>query len=347
MSKLYDEDKSSWITGSCKNSLNIMSIKFDASVYLCYCSDWIPKSLCNILEIDNRQQFWDLFENNPVRDSIVDQSHRYCLGSICSILQNLYYKKTDDHFVHPSKLPTNNIIKQLRLILDESCNLMCPSCRSNLIVRRDPTHLQNIKNILSKIDEFFFNPLQVKSIWLDGAGEFSSNPIILDWMVKKIETSDVKFELITNGTLLYKNKEAISKILSRTTEVEISIDASNADVYSKTRINGNWENLLKGLELLRDMRKKYGFTIRSNYVVSSNNYDDINDFITFSKNQKFSRINFTRIRRRSNMSNKEWQELDIFDTNHPSYPKFIESLKNLNCKIPNNFNDVLQKIVYK
>ena len=351
MIPLYNEDKSDWITGSCRNGLDIISINTDANVFPCYCYKWVPKNLCNLLTVGNREQFWNVFKNNPVRDSIIDRSHRYCVGKFCPVLQGLYYGKDNSIFVPPSRANDFTKIRELRFQLDNSCNLICPSCRNNLIVNRDPAYILKIKNILSKIDEFFFNPLQVKSIWIDGEGEFTGNPVIVNWMLEKIDTSDVTFKLITNGTLLYKNKDSISKILSRTTSVEVSIDASNENTYSKTRVNGNWGHLLEGLALLKDMKKKYGFSFHSNYTVSSNNFNDIDKFVPFSAEYGMDWINFSRISRRTHMSNEQWANLDIFDSKHPSYHMFVESLKNLNFEfnpvIKNNFNDFLHEIVYK
>ena len=351
MIPLYNEDKSDWIKGSCRNGLDIISINSDANVFPCYCYKWVPKQLCNLLTVGNREQFWNVFQNNPVRTSIIDRSHRYCIGKYCPILQRHYYEDDNIVFVRPSQLINHTGIKELRFQLDNSCNLICPSCRNELIVNRDIAHTQKIKNILSKVDEFFFNPLEIKTIWLDGSGEFSSNPTMVKWMVEKIETSEINFKLITNGTLLYKNKEAIKKILSRTTSVEVSIDASNENTYAKTRVNGDWQHLLEGLKILRDMKEKYGFDFHSNYVVSSNNFDDMNDFVAFFKDQGMNRINFSRISRRTHMSNEQWRNLDVFDVTHPLNIQLIESLKNLNFEfspvITNNFNDFLHEIVYK
>lgn len=347
MLDLYDEDKSSWIKKCCNISHTVVHIKAQGQVFLCYCADWVKEPwLKDITQIPNRDEFWKQYASNRFKNSIKDFSHRYCKGQVCFPLQELYYKGASKDFVKLEDLAPPNQVKKLMLSLDNSCNLTCPTCRTKLIINRGEKHDAHVKKMLAKIDEIFFDPLLVDTIWMDGSGEFSTSTLVLDWMMEKVKTSNVRFELISNGTLLYKNRELIKQILQKTDCIEISIDATNKETFEKIRVGGDWDNLLKGLELVKECKDVYNFKTFSNYVVSNNNVEDFPNFVEFAKQQGLGHVVFSRVRRLKHMTDAQWAEFNVFDNDHPNHNLLQDSIKKVNFDDPYiscNFRDIVDR----
>jgi MoaA/NifB/PqqE/SkfB family radical SAM enzyme len=335
-------DKSSWIPGHCKIPLSTILIDENGNIYLCSCQAYLPKILCNILDIQTREEFWNLFYNNEIRDSIIDKSHRFCQSS-CSAIQSSFYTKKTNNFISYEELKNTNPYT-LQLCIDNSCNLRCPTCRTETILHNNNfVYQKRLSQILEKIDMIFFKPLEIHNIQLLSGGEFLASKVITDWMCLK-QNENIKFSLQTNGTLIYKNKEKCKNILNKTTSFMISIDAASKEVYEKTRLNGNWDNLIQGLDWLIDNFPKTNFTF--NFTISALNYKDIGNFIKFSEKYNPRQIYFSRV--------EQWfdnpllfKPLDIWNENHVEHAYFISLLRKVNFNQPNiriNFNDYLMKI---
>lgn len=313
--KLYRADKSSWIKKHCIIPLTTISINSDGDISLCFCEAWLPKILGNILSINSKTEFNDLFLNNPIRDSIIDLSHRFCRGNICTNMQEYFINGNSKKFVATESLSKFKL-KTLHLQLDESCNLGCVTCRNNVIVHQPS---EKLKMIFNKIDDF----LDVEEIFLQGNGEFLASKQTREWLLKKAKFSKSKFMLQTNGTLIYQYRYLLDKVLSKTSLINISIDASNPSLYKTVR-NGNWDNLIMGIEYLTNRRKTEDFELRFNFTVSSLNYFDMFDFVTFCQQYNPTDIYFSKMERWRHLTDEQWSQLNVFNSAHESYTKLIE-----------------------
>ena len=315
-------DKSSWLTRHCRIPIESISININGDVHFCFCHEWLPKTICNILNFDNKEDFFKVLNDNEVRTSIIDRSHRYCIGVRCPQLQNEYDGESTSFNTLEEILKMELIT--LNLSLDESCNLVCPSCRNSVILNKNNIVFQNkLKKILNKIDEFLFQPQIIENIFGIGNGEFLASKLLTDWFIEKSKL-DINFWLQTNGTLIYKNKDKITDILKQTKTINVSIDASNEEIYSKVRLNGKWNDLINGLNYLVEERKKKPFILRFNFTISDKNFEDVLNFIDFAKRFNVDEIYFTRVRRWPHIKESDWQEMNVFSPNHPQNSKLLE-----------------------
>jgi hypothetical protein len=79
-----------------------------------------------------------------LRDSIIDGSYRYCNDKQCSWL---LFAKTGK--VWSEEVPFTQI-KNIRLAVDDSCNLRCPSCRNKQIFVASGSYLKTRIKIIDK-----------------------------------------------------------------------------------------------------------------------------------------------------------------------------------------------------
>jgi MoaA/NifB/PqqE/SkfB family radical SAM enzyme len=329
---LLKKDKSSWLTAHCDVPFNTISIDYNGDIYQCTCSDWLPKKLTNILNCANKEEFLKLLDSNPVKDSILDRSHRYCLGTKCPALQG-EYRQPKSYFTDYETV-TDEGIEFLHLNIDNSCNLACPTCRNSTIINKNNEPYQSrLQNILDKIDEYFFNPQTIKVIHCVGNGEFLSSKLLVDWLLEKSKL-DIKFALQTNGTLLYKNQTKISAILKKSKELYISIDASNSELYSAVRLNGSWNDLLKSLNWIKFFSKYNNIEISYNFTVSNANYHDMLNFIAFAQSYDVHRVYFSKVDRWPHISDEQWKSMNVFNASHPNNKHLLQILENDALNLP-------------
>ncbi len=143
---------------------------------------------------------------------------------------------------HRSNKP---VLGCVHLMLTNKCNLQCNYCyaqsgkAADILSRRD---LESIANEVAAISGSVVYELS--------GGEPLLNPYALDFaeMVKK---SGNVVHILTNGTLVdEKNAERISKVADM---VKISIDGSCEDVHSVTRGKGNFERVVRAIDLLTEL----------------------------------------------------------------------------------------------
>ena len=268
-----------------------------------------------------------------LQDSIADGSYRYCNNKQCSYLlaketQELHFKK---------KLPIKQI-KNIRLAIDDSCNLSCPSCRTHQIFERNKSQLRKRYQLADKIVEYVKSKSHSINIHVGSDGDpFAS--LIYRYFVKNIKNlSNIKFTIQTNGLLVKKMYQRHAEMFEKLDVLNISIDGATKTTYELLRRGGSYEKIIENLEFVKQLDKK--FTVRLHMVVQKENFKEIFDMIELAKKYNVDRVIFNRIENWNTIQN--FSQHDIFSKDHtenkeletiiekimlvrPSYPKkFIE-----------------------
>lgn len=322
--RLLKADKSSWVDQHCSIPFQNIMINARGDLYSCWCEAWLPHSIGNIMDVADHDDFMQLFNNNPVRDSILDRSHKFCRANICSNLQSKFNGGTPHEFVTKSKL-LQLPLSILRISMDSSCNLSCHSCRHEVIINHQKPFVQKLQDMLDRIDSVFFNPRRVDNVFMDGIGEFLASKTLFNWMLSKSD-SGIRFWLQTNGTLISQHRDKIAQILRSTDFINVSIDASYKELFEHVRRGGNWNKLMEGLELLNELRPTLGFRIRYNFTIGQNNYHDVPGFIEFTKRMQPDSVFYSKIERWGHLSDDQWKSVNVFSKDHPDNAKLVEIL---------------------
>ena len=132
----------------------------------------------------------------------------------------------------------------------------------------------------------------------------------------------MRFQLKTNGLLLSRYLDELS-ILPNLTKLEISIDAATPDTYENVRRPGRWATLLENLDYCLEVRKRYSFQVKANFVVQQANYKEMLGFVDLCSKYKMS-PDFTLL--------QDWNTFSYNDnavhlTGHAEYSQFISQIK--------------------
>lgn len=314
------------------------------AVYSC-CPSWLPVKLSSLEDIENA---WNTEEYKKIKESILDGSYSYCSKTKCPYLSELLTTgKKHSCFINKSdfkeedyKTPVN-----INLAFDRSCNLSCPSCRTENIMANEDDIIF-IDDMIDKITEKFGKDIAL--LYLSGTADpFASKSIrklLLNFDKTKFKNLK-NIHIHTNGLLLTEKLwNDLSHIHNLIKTIEISIDAANEETYKLIRRGGNWNTLIKNLEFISKIKignKKVSF------VVQDTNYTQMEDFYNLMMKIFNNKVDvfFNKIQNWGTYSNAEFKLKQIWSEEHPEFEKFLEHLKKIHLKFRciHNMHEIVDK----
>lgn len=299
---------------------------------------YLPRNIGNI----PKQGFkgaWNSFTSKNLRKSMLDGSFAYCDKKRCRSMQ---YKSANvvkkdqikdsrlKKIVENSLVNLNSDLKILSLGNDYSCNLECPSCRSEV-------RLMNKSEVDVQINRF--NSLMselgtsLSLIHIAGDGDpFASQfyHYILnntDW--DKFPLLKIRFQ--TNGNALTPKKwnSLPASVKAKVNEIGISIDGATPDTYNRLRLGGDFDDLVKNIEFLSKMpeRAQQDIKLNLNMIVQNGNYKEMLPLIDLGESWGVDLISFTYLSNWGTFT----QDTYLKEAIHlPSHPDHLEFLKIIN-----------------
>ena len=237
-------------------------IDWSGNCFLCHCEAWLPVSVGQIQDFHTLEQVWTNPRSQAIRADVRDRRFTHCAVDRCGIQHgNIHWDRY-----------------QISINIDESCNLRCPSCRSDLIMRDSGAEyeakLAQVRHVVRLLEEFD----QPVHIVMSGNGDPLASaimrPLIHEFQPRPTQT----FRLFTNGLLLKKQLEK-SRIVPNITQYFISIDAGSAEVYHHVRQPGRWSVLIDNLNYLQTVAKTHGAEVLLKFVLQRDNWHDMENFV--------------------------------------------------------------------
>jgi len=292
----------------CNIPSRALSIDFRGDCHVCICEVFLPVPVGNILDFKSLEDVW----NSPMakelqKDIEIENNFTYCAIEHCGVLQ------MDQHLSR----------YKLSIDVDESCNLACPSCRRDPIMLNHGQEYERRKHIIDhilKLVQEFDKPITITT---SGGDVFASRilrPLFIDWQPK--DTQEFIFQ--TNG-LLMKKLLPDSNIISKITELLISVDAGTKDVYEIVRSPGKFSTLEENLEWLSNNRHLLpNAEIKIRYVMQAANAGDLVNFARLCKQFNFQGV-VNKVDDWGTWDN--FNEHDITLPNHPKHQLAVQQIK--------------------
>jgi MoaA/NifB/PqqE/SkfB family radical SAM enzyme len=258
-----------------------------------------------------------------VRDSIDDQSYKYCKLDICPAV----FKPT------PFKVETA-LPKILKFSFDKSCNLECPSCRTHKI-QYSKGSLQYKKSsiILDSIKQSYYKygKYQDATFVITGSGDAFGGDAFRHFLYNFDGTKLplLKFVFLTNGVMLTEKVVNKMKLIHRSIhQITISIDASTEKTYNTLRKGGNFSQLKKNIEYLHSCKELSHVKFCYSFVVQNSNFLEMNSFVNWITAYPRATVRFTRILPFPNTA-MDFDKENIFDKTHPNHANFKDIINQI------------------
>ena len=324
----------------CTNPFQYTEIMEDRQTFCC------PQWLEEYFEgnnIDYRES-WSSNKANDIRDSILDGSFKYCSTDKCPHLSTLLHtgnmprgplRIKTDKLVSQLKKETKKGPKEIKFIFDQACNLACPSCRNDFVKNSKEIYV-NSNTKLDKLSSAYSN--SVEKISMSGAGDPFYSDSFFKFLVNIDKSQFPKLNHIhlhTNGILWNShNWNKIKNSHSLIKSTEISIDAATKETYKVVRKGGNFEILTRNLNFIKHLNlNDFNFS----FVVQKDNYKEIVPFFYYIANifnKQLKRgvvtISFTKIMNWGNLTEEKFNDMAIWQSNHPEHYKLLQEVEKLN-----------------
>jgi MoaA/NifB/PqqE/SkfB family radical SAM enzyme len=335
-SKSNPEDTEAYLsTRHCPKPFEYFEISATGDVHVC-CPSYLPVPIGNINE-STAETIWESDIAVELRRSITDGSFRYCSRIHCGVIAN---RKLSPRQEQPAAAVTDTAHaapppKTVNLSHDRSCNLSCPSCRTeHYVAKKDEQDRLN-----RQLNESIMPILrQAEIVNITGSGDpFGSNHFRA--VLRRINRRDypkLRIDLKTNGMLWDERAWNELELSGLVRQAAISIDAARPDTYAIVRRGGDLARLRQNLAFIAKLRKAREITrLKLLFVVQALNFREMPDFVRLGEEFAADRIVFHMIRRWQSYSDKEFATHFIGSAAHPDHQEFLEVLQAPELARPN------------
>ena len=241
--------------------------------------------------------------------SIADGTYRYCNNRQCTYIKKNVFEQAAGG------------IRHLRLAIDDSCNLRCPSCRKNLIFHKEGSaHRLGIR-LADRINEWLYDhdgPIQVH---IGSDGDPFASHVYRHFMEQTPERDNIKYSILTNALMFKEFHTRVPYVMQNLNELGVSIDGASKDTYEKLRLGGRWDKINENLASIADAKRRHGFKFILYFVVQKDNHHEMDDMLALGERYGADRVNFSLI--------EDWGVLPDFKSKLPPLedPEFKEMLE--------------------
>ena len=309
-------------------------VRRHGGINLC-CPQWNPVEVGNLFE-QSLEGIWSGDKADTIRQTILDGSYRYCNWDTCPGIRNKtlqpHNDETRDRLVGQSRARTPSM---LHFVVDNSCNLECPSCRLTKIGQLSPLERdRGYRAVLAALDSMFPAPHQEqKTLSMDGSGEVFGSELYRhlfethEVFVNPQNWPNLRFRFTTNGTMMTeKIQNRHRRMFDQMEDLEVSVDAGNRESYEQVRVGGRWDLLWQNLRYFHDTTLKNSKTNWSwNIIMQKNNYQSLPELIAIAKTfeHRPPRINITDVLNWGTWSGEQYLEQAVHSPSHPEYQQYL------------------------
>ena len=307
-------------------------------VRMCGCKAWMPRTVGD-LTTHSLEEILASEWAQRIRQSIIDGTYQYCNENTCGILQN---NRLNEYDTVPSDVKPLladasrfNLPHWITIQGDNTCNLSCPSCRTQVIkpspdqvAQRERLGRIIVDNLLPKASDQKF------VIHVSTSGEVFASDLLLN-LLSGIDLDRLpNFELClqTNALLATKKWHRIQHLERALNFVMVSIDAATAQTYETVRRGGTWQQLVTSMEFLAEKKQQFGFELRTRMVVQNQNFQEILQFYEFSQGFDVDRVEYSQLTDWNTWSKEEFRKHNVLDPAHINYQQAtreLEKVRNL------------------
>ena len=307
-----DTGKDLGIRKICPRPFDTVLIDKQGSCYACECTAWLPQSIGN-LQIEPLSDIIGSGMHKHLQASINDGSYRYCNAGQCAYLSTGELESL-------GKPSGTTPIKHLRLAIDDSCNLRCPSCRKGLVFHKHGSAYNLGIKLADRVNEWLClcdHPVQVH---IGSDGDPFASHVYRYFMDHTPERDNIKYSILTNGLMFREFHTRVPYVIRNLNELGVSIDGASKETYEKLRLGGSWDKINSNLDCMADAKQKHGFQFILHFVVQKDNHHEMDDMLALGERYGADRVNFSLI--------EDWGVLPNFKSKLPPLedPEFKKML---------------------
>lgn len=307
----------------------------ERSTHQC-CASWLHTSAGD-LSTSGADEVWNSDNAQAVRASIHDGSYRHCNKMTCPKIQagdltdasEAADWSEDWRTIIEEKLTTLQRGPEIvNLAYDRTCNLSCPSCRTQKWAADEATRAR-----FDAMQQRAILPLlkNARTVFVTGSGDpfASKNFRRLMTQLDATEYPDLRFQIMTNAMLFTPKQWAEFPTLhGRVKTMKISIDAATGQTHELLRRGARWPVMLANMTYAGELHAA-GLIDHFELVftVQSENYREMGDAVTLMDEVGASGIYFARLTNWGTFDDAEYAKKAVFLPGHPEHEAFLSAMQ--------------------
>lgn len=259
-----DTAKDLAIPTTCARPYDTLLIDSWGSCFVCECQSWLPQSVGNL----HRNSIPEILNSAMAKEmqtSVADGTYRYCNNHQC-----MYIKKGD---IRP--VTQGRALQNLRLAIDNSCNLSCPSCRKEQIFLKSGKMFDMRMRLVDSVIQFLEQRSDPLKIHIGSDGDPFASLIYRRFMRNVPDLDNLSYSFQTNGLLVKQMYPRVQNIFEKLHTLNISIDGASKDTYETLRRGGSWKKINENLQFIGGLKHKHGFKLKLHMVVQASNWHEM------------------------------------------------------------------------
>jgi hypothetical protein len=314
----------------------------ETTTHLC-CASWLQTSAGN-LSVSEWQDVWNSDAAQDIRASIHDGSYRFCNKTACPKIQGA--DLADAAELAATSDLWRDVIEQaitampvgpevVNLAYDRTCNLSCPSCRTEKFAADEATRAR-----YEDMQQYRILPLlrDAKTVFVTGSGDpfASKNFRRLMTQLTEKDYPRLGFQIMTNGMLFTPRQwESFPTLHGRTRILKISIDAAEGPTHELLRRGAKWPVMLENMVFAGELTAQ-GLVDHFELVftVQHENYREMGDAVDLAHKVGATGVYFARLTNWGTFSTEEYARKAVFLPSHPDYADFIEHMQDERLQDP-------------
>jgi molybdenum cofactor biosynthesis enzyme MoaA len=315
----------------------------EGRTFICDCPAYVPVATGNLLYSKGAEDIWNSPVAQEIRRSVLDGDYSYCSRTLCGLIKEDLLPRNEDVTDPTLREVIDNHLTKLeagpstvQLSHDPSCNLACPSCRSEIITLKN-TELGTYEAARDRV----VMPLLARTkgtVMLSGGGDpFASKHYRSILAGLNAETDkDLTIALLTNALVLTpKQWDEFKGAHPLIRSILVSVDAARPETYAFVRRPGNFARLLPNLEFLAGQRRAGAFGLFGLcFVVQERNFREMPDFVDLGRKLGVDAIWFQRLVNFGTFDEQGLRDADVGDPNHAHHEEFNQILQDPRLKDP-------------
>ena len=261
-----DTTKDLNIPTTCARPYDTLLIDSWGSCFVCECQAWLPQSVGN-LHKNTIPEILNSAMTREMQNSVADGTYRYCNNHQC-----MYIKKAD---IRP--VTQGRALQHLRLAIDDSCNLSCPSCRQSQIFLKSGKMFDMRMRLVDRLIQFLEQRSDPLKIHIGSDGDPFASLIYRRFMRKVPDLDNLSYSFQTNGLLVKQMYPRVQHIFDKLHTLNISIDGASRSTYETLRRGGSWDKIKQNLQFMSMLKHRHGFKLNLHMVVQASNWHEMMD----------------------------------------------------------------------
>jgi len=253
------------IRNHCPRPFDTVLIDKTGSCYACECTAWLPQSIGN-LQIKTLDEIVCSPMHEHLQESIIDGTYRYCNENQCSYIRANIVDHTTTSVTY---------IEHLRLAIDDSCNLRCPSCRTGLIFEKEGSRFNKRIEFADKINVWLQNLIHPCTVHIGSDGDPFASHVYRYFMEHTPDSDQIRYSILTNGLLVDEFHNKIPHVVKRLTKLGVSVDGATKNTYEQLRLGGSWKKIQYNLNFIKELKKQFNFKFELHMVVQKDNWKEM------------------------------------------------------------------------